>query len=164
MRPDPPEALEAYGDAAMMNRCGHRAGRVRQTPNAGSARRRRRRARGGLGPASAAVEIGAGANTETVYVRVSDRGLGIDPSYVERASSGSGGRRANSDPQGDRGRAGALSGPADGRAAERLGVAAPARGRWARAAEVRFARGGRVRDEDDPGEHIGPRPRAAAGA
>jgi signal transduction histidine kinase len=37
-----------------------------------------------LAPTSA-VEIQAGSDTQTVYLRVCDRGVGIDPAYVERA-------------------------------------------------------------------------------
>jgi signal transduction histidine kinase len=33
----------------------------------------------------AAVEIQAGSDAQTVYLRVCDRGVGIDPAYVERA-------------------------------------------------------------------------------
>jgi signal transduction histidine kinase len=34
---------------------------------------------------TSAVEIQAGSDTQTVYLRVCDRGVGIDPAYVERA-------------------------------------------------------------------------------
>ena len=71
------------------------------------------------------VEVQAGADAHTVFVRVCDRGVGIDPADVERAFERFWrGPRATAAAW-----VGAVPGPAARRAAERLGVAASPRRR-----------------------------------
>jgi signal transduction histidine kinase len=43
------------------------------------------RAGGGTEPRPSSVDLNAGADTDTVYIRVLDRGIGIDPAEVDRA-------------------------------------------------------------------------------
>ena len=72
----------AYGDPAMVSpilaELVNNAVRHTPVPGAGN----------GTAPIvapPAAVEIQAGSDPQTVYLRVCDRGVGIDPAYVERA-------------------------------------------------------------------------------
>jgi two-component system, OmpR family, phosphate regulon sensor histidine kinase PhoR len=72
----------AYGDPAMVGPILAELvnNAVRHTPGPGAGT-----AAAQLELPAAAVEIQAGADAQTVYLRVCDRGLGIDPAYVERA-------------------------------------------------------------------------------
>jgi signal transduction histidine kinase len=72
----------AYGDPAMVGpilaELVNNAVRHTPVPGAGTGA-------APLVPPPAAVEIMAGSDPQTVYLRVCDRGVGIDPAYVERA-------------------------------------------------------------------------------